>query len=55
MGPHAPASEEVILGILEADKEGFLKRNPDFRPTTPIAPATGQFKAGDFVKFALNL
>ncbi|GGN76176.1 myeloperoxidase [Actinoplanes lobatus] len=46
---------EVILGILEADKEGFLKRNPDFRPTTPIAPATGQFKAGDFVKFALNL
>ncbi|MBO3743444.1 peroxidase family protein [Actinoplanes flavus] len=46
---------EVILGILEADKEGFLKRNPGFRPTTPIAPATGQFKAGDFVKFALNL
>ncbi|GGN06043.1 hypothetical protein FHR83_001493 [Actinoplanes campanulatus] len=46
---------EVILGILEADKEGFLKRKPDFRPTTPIAPATGQFKAGDFLKFALNL
>jgi hypothetical protein len=46
---------EVILGILEADKNGYLKVNPGFRPVAPIAPATGQFRTGDFLKFALNL
>ncbi|GIE31703.1 myeloperoxidase [Actinoplanes italicus] len=46
---------EVILGILEADKSGYLKVNPGFRPVAPIAPATGQFRTGDLLKFALNL
>ncbi|MDI6102597.1 heme peroxidase family protein [Actinoplanes sp. NEAU-A12] len=46
---------EVILGILDADKSGYLRVNPGFRPTTPIAPATGQFRIGDLLKFALEL
>ena len=46
---------EVILSILDADKSGYLKVNPGFRPSAPIAPATGQFRTGDFLKFALEL
>jgi hypothetical protein len=46
---------EVILGILEADKSGYLKVNPGFRPAAPIAPTTGQFRTGDFLRFALGL
>jgi hypothetical protein len=46
---------EVILGILDADKNSYLTVNPGFRPAAPIAPATGQFQAGDFLKFALEL
>jgi hypothetical protein len=46
---------EVILSILDADKNGYLKVNPGFRPSAPIAPATGQFRTGDLLKFALEL
>ncbi|GIE89932.1 peroxidase family protein [Actinoplanes regularis] len=46
---------EVILGILDPDKDGFLKQNPGFRPAAPIAPTTGQFRMGDLIKFAQNL
>ncbi|KHD79322.1 hypothetical protein MB27_01330 [Actinoplanes utahensis] len=46
---------EVVLGILEADRNSYLKVNPGFRPVAPIAPVTGQFRTGDFLKFALAL
>jgi hypothetical protein len=46
---------EVILGILEADKDSYLRAKADFRPVAPIAPATGQFRTGDFLRFALDL
>ncbi|MEV4280608.1 peroxidase family protein [Actinoplanes xinjiangensis] len=46
---------EVILGILDADKSSYLSVNPGFRPAAPIAPATGQFRIGDLIRFALGL
>lgn len=42
---------EVILGILNCDKESYLNAKTPFRPTTPIAPA-GTFGIGDFAAFA---
>ncbi|MEV6305693.1 heme peroxidase family protein [Actinoplanes sp. NPDC051861] len=45
---------EVILSILDADKNSYLRVNPSFRPAAPIAPSTGQFRMGDFLKFALS-
>ncbi|GIE83140.1 myeloperoxidase [Actinoplanes philippinensis] len=46
---------EVILGILDADKNSHLSVNPGFRPAPPIAAATGQFRTGDLIRFAHNL
>ncbi|MEU8661798.1 peroxidase family protein [Actinoplanes philippinensis] len=46
---------EVVLGILDADKNSYLSVNPGFRPATPIAAATGQFRTGDLIRFAHNL
>jgi hypothetical protein len=46
---------EVILGILGADRNGYLRVNPRWRPAAPIAGVPGQFRMGDFLKFALAL
>jgi hypothetical protein len=46
---------EVILGILDADKASYLHAKPGFVPVAPIAPARGQFRMGDLIKFAQNL
>jgi hypothetical protein len=42
---------EVILGILNCDKESYLNAKTPFRPTTPIAPAS-TFGMGDLAAFA---
>ncbi|MFC7534505.1 heme peroxidase family protein [Actinoplanes sp. GCM10030250] len=46
---------EVIIGILGLDRNSYLRVNPRWRPSAPIAPVPGQFRAGDFLKFALAL
>lgn len=46
---------EVILGILDMDRDSYLSVNPFWRPTAPVAPILGQFRTGDFLKFALDL
>jgi hypothetical protein len=46
---------EVILGILDADKASYLHAKPGFTPKAPVAGAGGQFRMGDFIKFAQNL
>ena len=43
---------EVLLGLLEKDKNSFLRQDPLFRPAPPIAPAVGTFKMADLLKFA---
>jgi hypothetical protein len=43
---------EVILGILEADKNSYLNAKPGFVPSAPIAPTKDQFRMGDLIKFA---
>ena len=45
---------EVILGILDCDKNSYLYAKTPFRPTAPIAPA-GTFTMGDFAAFAQAL
>ncbi|MFC4069851.1 peroxidase family protein [Actinoplanes subglobosus] len=44
---------EVILGILDMDRNSYLSVNPFWRPTVPIAPLLGQFRTGDLIKFVL--
>jgi hypothetical protein len=41
---------EVIAGLLDSDLTSFV--NKDFVPTTPIAPARGQFTFADLLRFA---
>jgi len=43
---------EVILGILESDKDSYLNASKVFRPVSPIAPQTGPFTIGDLISFA---
>jgi hypothetical protein len=43
---------EVILGILDSDKNSYLHARPEFLPRPPIAPAPGKFEIGDLVTFA---
>jgi hypothetical protein len=42
---------EVILGILDADKNSYLNAKSPFTPGAPIAKKPGQFLMGDLVKF----
>ncbi|GAA3957012.1 myeloperoxidase [Amorphoplanes auranticolor] len=46
---------EVILGILDTDKASYLHAKPGFVPVAPIAATRGQFRMGDFIKFAQAL
>jgi hypothetical protein len=43
---------EVILGILDAQKDSYLQAKPAFTPAPPIAPSVGQFSMADLIKFA---
>jgi hypothetical protein len=44
---------EVFLGLLAADRDSYLHSRPrNFRPEPPIAPAVGEFRMGDFLRFA---
>lgn len=43
---------EVILGLLYLDRSSFLRSNPSWSPTPPIARASGIFEIGDLLKFA---
>ena len=43
---------EVLVGLLERDRNAYLNQDPRFRPVPPIAPAPGQFAMGDLLKFA---
>nr|AHE14713.1 putative ovoperoxidase [uncultured bacterium] len=43
---------EVILGILDSDRDSYLHARDAFRPAPPIAPSVGQFRMGDFIAFA---
>lgn len=43
---------EVILGLLDADRNSYLRAPRGFQPEPPIAPAVGEFRMGDFLKFA---
>ena len=45
---------EVILGIIDADRDSYLHSRPAFTPAAPIAPTAGQFRMGDLVNFALS-
>jgi hypothetical protein len=43
---------EVLVGLLQKDPNSYLYLQPNWKPTTPIAPATGQFTMADLLKFA---
>jgi hypothetical protein len=42
---------EVIIGLLQADSNGYFQRQPNFRPTLPSAEA-GTFRMTDLLAFA---
>ncbi len=46
---------EVILGILEADKQSYLHAKQGFVPVAPIAATRGEFRMGDLIAFAQAL
>ncbi|MDF2747260.1 MAG: heme peroxidase [Propionibacteriaceae bacterium] len=43
---------EVLVGLLQRDPNSYLYLDPSWKPTTPIAPATGQFTFVDLLKYA---
>ena len=43
---------EVLVGLLQKDLNSYLYLNPTWKPTTPIAPARGQFTMADLLKYA---
>lgn len=43
---------EVLVGLLQRDKNSYLYLDPAWKPTSPIAPTTGQFTLVDLLKFA---
>ena len=46
---------EVILGLLERDKDSYLhnsNQNPPFTPDAPFTATPGQFTMVDFLTFA---
>jgi hypothetical protein len=43
---------EVLVGLLKNDPNSYLYLQPNWKPTTPIAPASGQFAIADLLKFA---
>jgi hypothetical protein len=43
---------EVLVGLLQRDPSSYLYLDAAWKPTPPIAPATGQFGFVDLLKFA---
>ncbi|WP_133241309.1 peroxidase family protein [Nocardioides gansuensis] len=43
---------EVLVGLLQRDPNSYLYLDPAWKPTPPIAPATGQFTFVDLLRFA---
>ena len=43
---------EVLVGLLQRDQTSYLYLDPAWKPTPPIAPATGQFTFVDLLKYA---
>lgn len=43
---------EVIIGLLEGDKQSYLQIEPTWRPIAPIASADGQLTLPDLIKYA---
>jgi hypothetical protein len=43
---------EVLVGLLQRDPNSYLYLDAAWKPTPPIAPATGQFGFVDLLKFA---
>ena len=43
---------EVLVGLLDKDKNSYLRQAPRFQPAPPLAPTTGQFTMGDLLRFA---
>jgi hypothetical protein len=43
---------EVILGLLELDRNSYLRMAPNWKPEPPIARAPGLFEIGDLLKVA---
>jgi hypothetical protein len=43
---------EVLVGLLQRDPNSYLYLNAAWKPTPPIAPATGQFGFVDLLKYA---
>jgi hypothetical protein len=43
---------EVLLGLLELDKQSYVNVEPGWRPAPPVAPSVGQLSLGDLVAFA---
>lgn len=43
---------ETLVGMLAANKSSFFTLDRNFQPQAPIAPAPGQFRMGDLLKFA---
>jgi hypothetical protein len=43
---------EVLVGLLQKDLNSYLYLQPTWKPTTPIAPARGQFTMADLLKYA---
>ena len=46
---------EVLVGLLQKDLNSYLYLQPTWKPTTPIAPARGQFTMADLIKYAPGL
>src|SRR5829696_6887256 len=42
---------EVLVGLLQKDPNSYLYLDPKWKPTTPIAPAKGQFTMADLLKY----
>jgi hypothetical protein len=42
---------EVLVGLLQRDLNSYLYLDPKWKPTTPIAPAKGQFTMADLLKY----
>ena len=43
---------EVLVGLLQRDRNSYLYLDPSWKPSAPIAPATGQFTIIDLLTFA---
>ena len=43
---------EVLVGLLQRDKNSYLFLDPAWKPLPPIAPAIGRFAMVDLLKFA---